>query len=399
MRIGISAYVNPYELREYLNTGQEVPYINPSATSVNNIALGLLRKGHKLIIITSTVEKMPLQQLHGSHLDIYIVSSAPVINKTGIFLRWYMVKRLRKVIKAHVHEMDVLHAHWAYDFTLAATAFTSTLPVFCTVRDWGPIMCHYATGLQKLSWTCVSVPVFKRVLKSHKIHFVANSRYIHHLIQTYYPNDLCDIIENPVKQRFIIEQRASYPKDPVFVSVSQLLTDPRKNITSLLRAFHLLRNERAQARLILVGQCDVTSAIYQQWERGNLLEGVTLSGFLNHDKLMGLLDSVSALVHPSLEESFGNTLLEGMARRLPVIGGSASGAIPYVLGQGKYGLLCDVTSPNDIKEKLIQSLDIGTMQPILDAATTYLEKDLNEDVISERHIRLYSRELCKFQTN
>jgi glycosyltransferase involved in cell wall biosynthesis len=63
------------------------------------------------------------------------------------------------------------------------------------------------------------------------------------------------------------------------------------------------------------------------------------------------------LVHPSLEESFGNTLVEAMAQWTPVVGGEASGAVPWVLDGGKAGLLTDVTEPASLATSIRRILN------------------------------------------
>jgi glycosyltransferase involved in cell wall biosynthesis len=69
---------------------------------------------------------------------------------------------------------------------------------------------------------------------------------------------------------------------------------------------------------------------------------VAFLGPLDRSAVVALLDGADLLAHPSLEESFGNTLIEAMARGTPVLGGFRSGAVPWVLDEGRAGVLCDV---------------------------------------------------------
>ena len=62
------------------------------------------------------------------------------------------------------------------------------------------------------------------------------------------------------------------------------------------------------------------------------------------------------MIHSALEESFGMTLLEAMAKKTPVIGGKDSGAVPWVLNYGKSGVLTDVKSPKLIANEAIKLL-------------------------------------------
>jgi glycosyltransferase involved in cell wall biosynthesis len=115
---------------------------------------------------------------------------------------------------------------------------------------------------------------------------------------------------------------------------------------------------------------------------------VVLLGWLDRDDLKDLLDSASALVLPSLEETFGNVLLEGMARRVEVIGGRASGAVPAVLGQGKYGILCDVTSPEALCAAMVQA----EARAHVEAATAMLKEKYAAGALARRHLELYEHE-------
>lgn len=394
MTIGIISYFNPMECKDYLHAGQIIPNINKAASSVNAITLGLLQAGHRIIVITSYDEKGPVIHLSGERLDVYIVSTYSNIPKARTFVRWYMVHRLKNELAKHISEMDVIHTHWTYDFALAATSHAKAKPVFCSIRDWSPIIQQYQKGIKaRLMWRLISGTLFKKVMANCLVHFIANSHYIYKLVKDTYPSVRCNIIENPVKKEFIIDSRAAYPSHPVFVSIAQDLLEDRKNYHGLLVAFSRFHISHPDAKLILIGKHDSSSAIYKQWKQAGLTANVELMGFVDHDRLIDILDHASALIHPSLEESFGNTLLEGMARRLPVIGGKDSGAVPYVLGHGKYGILCDVKNPDEMAVALEDALDIERMLPMLDSATDYLKNELTNEIIAQKHIKLFSESI------
>ncbi len=396
MTIGIVSYFNPAECEEYIQEKGDILQINKAASSVNALVLGFLKAGHKVIVITSYEEEGPTIHLNGERLEVYIVSSFSRRPKADTFRRWYMVKRLRKELEKHVAEMDVIHAHWAYDFALAASAFADKKPVFCTIRDWSPIINSYEKGLKaKFMWWLVSGSIFRRVMHNRKIHFIANSKYIYDLVRTSYNSNECYVIENPIKSELICQQRTHYPNHPIFVSIAQSLTDLRKNYKSLLQAFQILRQTKPDAKLILIGSFVPSSPIIQNWKQEGLTKNVDMMGFVNHADIITILDQASALVHPSLEESFGNTLLEGISRRLPVIGGEESGAVPYVLGHGQYGILCDVKNPTELAKAMNKSLDISQMTSLLDAATNYLLNQLTNEVIVKKHILLFSKIIKK----
>lgn len=75
---------------------------------------------------------------------------------------------------------------------------------------------------------------------------------------------------------------------------------------------------------------------------------------MNHDSLSALLDEMSCLIHPSVEETFGNILLEAMSRCVPCISGKDAEAVPDVLGQGKNSIICDIMDAGAIYEAMLQ---------------------------------------------
>lgn len=85
-----------------------------------------------------------------------------------------------------------------------------------------------------------------------------------------------------------------------------------------------------------------------------MLQGVVLLGNLSHEKVLDLLKECDLMVHPSIEETFGNTLIEAMACECPIIGGKKSGAVPYVLEQGKAGCLTDVSNQRELAHDILE---------------------------------------------
>jgi glycosyltransferase involved in cell wall biosynthesis len=132
--------------------------------------------------------------------------------------------------------------------------------------------------------------------------------------------------------------------------------------------------------------------MFNHWDSLKLLKNVNLLGSIKHDDLIDILDDSSLLVHPSLEETFGNTLIEAMARRLPVLGGENSGAVPYVLNYGKAGFLCNVSDSDDIllKMECVFNDSKGRNELINNASDLIQNKYIDKKVIY-LHVELYKK--------
>jgi alpha-1,3-rhamnosyl/mannosyltransferase len=107
---------------------------------------------------------------------------------------------------------------------------------------------------------------------------------------------------------------------PFFLAVGNL--EPRKNLTTLIRAFDLLRtrNPAIREKLVIVGKNffkanDIRSL-------GNRLEqsgSIVFTGYVDDAKLIALVQNATALAYPSVYEGFGLPVVEAMAAGIPAV--------------------------------------------------------------------------------
>lgn len=109
----------------------------------------------------------------------------------------------------------------------------------------------------------------------------------------------------------------------------------RKNLEVVLQALARLRPRgSASPELLVIGPAGHGSArAREEVERLGLADRVRFAGYVAHEDVPVLVGSASGLVHPSLDEGFGLTPLEGMAAQVPVIT-SDGGSLPEVAGPG-----------------------------------------------------------------
>ncbi len=116
-------------------------------------------------------------------------------------------------------------------------------------------------------------------------------------------------------------------------SFSGTLSEPRKNVGTLLDAYEMLVSRRSDVpELRLAGKATEQSA---EWlariARPPLNRVVRHVGYVAPEQRYGLYAGARMLVQPSYEEGFGLPALEAMTAGVPVIGANA-GAIPEVGG-------------------------------------------------------------------
>jgi glycosyltransferase involved in cell wall biosynthesis len=140
---------------------------------------------------------------------------------------------------------------------------------------------------------------------------------------------------------------------PYVLAVGTL--EPRKNLPALVEAFGLLRHERPELTLALVG--------LSGWEDRPLGgEGVRLLGFVPDDELARLYRGASLFAYPSSFEGFGMPVVEALACGAPAVvsshtsldeacGDAALRADPEDSGAFATALAQALEAPDDLRER------------------------------------------------
>jgi phosphatidylinositol alpha-mannosyltransferase len=155
-------------------------------------------------------------------------------------------------------------------------------------------------------------------------------------------------------------------RKPTILFVGRL--EPRKGVQVLLRAFAMLKLRIPDLRLVVVGDGSVSKPL-QRWARDHQLKDVLFEGYQPRELLPAYYQRADVFCVPSIEnESFGITLLEGMAARRPVIATRGNGS--ETLGEdGETGLVVeagDVLELAGAIERLLE--DHGLAERLSDAA-------------------------------
>lgn len=130
-------------------------------------------------------------------------------------------------------------------------------------------------------------------------------------------------------------------------------TDPKKNTTRLIEAYVQYCHETNKPIPIVIGDYD-PELVQRQLEKlnaANLFKQFHFPGYIVHKHMPAILTLAHALIYPSLRESFGIPILEGMACGTPVLTSKAA-SMPEVAGNA--ALLVDPKQVNDIKKGISQ---------------------------------------------
>ncbi len=153
-------------------------------------------------------------------------------------------------------------------------------------------------------------------------------------------------------------QKANLPHH-FFLAVGTLI--PRKNYSTLLKAFNILQREYRQIHLVIVGKKGWNhQEIFDLVDALQLQDRVHFLSYVRSAELHQLYNLARALVFPSIYEGFGLPPLEAMQAGCPVIA-SDNSSIPEVVGNA--ALMIDPQDPQSIfkaMKKIIADKKLAT---------------------------------------
>lgn len=382
MHIALLAPVNPQGLAEHLFP-HELDRIHGDGdygAAPTAIAVALLEAGATVSVISHR-RGHPELRLKGARLSFVQVESRPRPRDQA--LDWWRVERRAMIAEIKAASPDLVHAHWTYEWALAALAVD--LPTVITVRDAPLTILRYQFDSYRIIRTVMAYAVRIRGRGSL---FIAASPYMagswRKQMLWWRP---IPIIPNIVPRDVVSdEDKADHP---VIVEVAD--AGRRKNVKGLLRAFDIVRRRVPHAELRLIGHGLAADSDLARWaEAKGLATGVTFLGRLDRGDMATHLSHAWIHAHGALEESFGNTLLEAMALGTPIVAGARSAAVPWVLRGGEAGYLCDVSKPQEFANAMIGLIADGKLRATLaSAGKRQLSQEFSPSASAQAHMRVY----------
>ncbi len=386
------ALVGPIETKEFLDILQ-LPenHTYPKGlggSPVNLLAKELHARGYNLLLCSvdpSVEEEVCLQ---GDRLKIRF---GPYGKRPA---RSFFTKESKWMTSILLEEKpDIIHAHWTYEFALAAEA--TNIPYLITAHD-APL------NILKLNFIPFRIArtlmAYVAVWKAK--HLSTVSPYVADHLKKYLfyrkpilviPNGLPDSAFNrntPIKQ------------DAGHLTFATILVgwSGRKNGEAAIKAFNIYQQTYPNSRLLMFGDGHGVGEAAEQWSKKlNIDQGISFIGQTSYKDLMTTLNNkINILIHPALEESFSMVAIEAISLGIPVIGGMNSGGLPWTLNSGKAGVLVDVTKPQEIADAM-QELTTNIIQrgELIKTAFKHVKENFHINVVTDAYIAAYNDILKK----
>jgi len=295
------------------------------------------------------------------------------------------IKWLRQSVLKH--PPDILHAHWTYEYALAAQA--TRLPHLITAHDapfnilkhnFIPYRIVRTIMACKAIWAARYLSVVSPYVGGHLKKFLFYRRPFRVI-----PNGMPKAVFNRTKPAKPIGEPITFAT--ILTSWSSL-----KNGVAAIEAFALVRNSLPDSRLIMFGPGHGQNEEAEVWAKASgIATGIEFRGQTQYNDLMDMLcNEVDILVHPALEEAQPMSLIEAMCIGIPVIAGHRSGGVPWTLNYGEGGVLVDITQPEQIAKAMLKlANDANERNQIGQSGQTLARQRFHISAVTDAYLQAY----------
>ncbi|WNC71184.1 glycosyltransferase family 4 protein [Thalassotalea psychrophila] len=360
IHIGIAAPVSTESIKHLLHEPDVPLPIGFGSSLLAPVITELLKRGHKVSVFTTSNDleinsKQPFLA-EGNNFSIYyspqrkhsIRMNGKYLGRIVDFFYWERKSLLKAINKSNP---DIVHAHWAYEFALAA--ISSGKPHIITCHDSPLDVLKFMPNIYRLGRFFIAFVAMKKAKKLTTV-----SPYMVKKIHLFTKRHV-DVIPNPLSEQLmntnVDDAKTINSNAPIIIMVSNGW-NALKNCKAGLLAFSELKKLIPDAILKVYGDCFEKGGVANDWviDKG-IGYGIHFKGKLPYNDVLNEMAIADVFLHPSLEESFGMVLLEAMALGVPVVAGEKSGAVPWVVQ--KAGLVIDVAKHEHITNTLYELIN------------------------------------------
>lgn len=329
------------------------PYFYPESGGVANHTYNLYKrvakKNYEIIIITSG-KKNEIMEENLEGMKVYRLPRQFKISNTPISFGWK--KQIKDIIEKEKPDLILGHMPVAFICDI-------TLPLSLKEKVPFIIKYHHGGSMKKgkfpidiligLYETIFLKRIFKR---SNKI--ITSSEFVKKIFLNKYLDKT--MVITPAVDIKLFKPSRSNPKNRILFVGNLKKSENYKGLNYLLESMSLIKNKNSKIKLIVVGDGDYRHHYEKLSKDLGIEENVEFKGELKERELIKEYNNINILVLPSLMESFGMVLIEAMACKKPVIG-SNIGGIPYVIDDGKNGLLVPPKDPQALAGAIMKILE------------------------------------------
>jgi glycosyltransferase involved in cell wall biosynthesis len=177
----------------------------------------------------------------------------------------------------------------------------------------------------------------------------------------------------------ITEKIAKKSGDIVLITTSRLV--PKNAVIDVVDA---LRYLPAHVIFVILGSGPEEDILKRYGKKIGVADRVRYMGYVPHAEMSEYLSVSDIFIRPSLSEGFGNSFIEAMAAKVPVIATPVGGIVDF-LRDGETGILCEVHNPKNIAQKVEKIMkDANSRESIIQNAYMMVQKEYDWNLVAQK---------------
>lgn len=166
-------------------------------------------------------------------------------------------------------------------------------------------------------------------------------------------------------------------------------TDPKKNTPNVLKAFADFNAESdVKYKLVMLDyEENALMQVLNDIGHPEIRNDIVMTGYVPNNEMPTIINQCKVFLYPSLRESFGIPILEGMACGVPVITSNTS-SMPEIAGDA--GLLVNPYEPQEITEAIKQILSDEKLRNSLCEKGIQQASKFSWRKMAENYLELYN---------
>lgn len=167
-------------------------------------------------------------------------------------------------------------------------------------------------------------------------------------------------------------------EDVALITTSRLVL--KNGMGDVIRALKFLPEN---IKFIILGEGELREKLQNLAKELKVSDRVIFKGFVSHKEMLKYLKACDVFIRPSLSEGMGNSFIEAMACRLPVIATPVGGIIDF-LAENETGYFCRPGNLESIAETIKKVISDPNKNKIIENAYQMVKKKYDWNLIAKQ---------------
>ncbi len=374
-------------------SAQYLPTVGGVERYSNSLAKELIKNGHRVTIVTSSLAGLPMEETAGDGIDIFRI---PV--------KWIMNNRFSIPIpNRDFRRISLALASREFDFAIIQTRFylnSVWASRFCKKHNIPALVVEHGTAHLIRDGIVGKIGSFYE-------HVAA--KYVHHNCKNFYGVSIacCEWLShfgikakgclyNAVDPAVLevtsqqgdasLKQKVNFDGKTTICFAGRFIKE--KGVVNLAEAFRQIKKEFPDTQLVMAGD----GQLWQQVKDMNI-DDIVLTGNLSYPESLALLKNSDIFCLPTFSEGFSTSVLEAAALKAMIVT-TRTGGSPQLVTSSEHGIIMDSMETADIVKSLRAALsDAEWRSRCTQNAHSNLVSHFTWEKVCEEFLNIYNTQI------